>query len=192
MRVIGLAGRAGSGKSTIARHLAQRQGIEWIDLDTVAWGIYAAGTPAYERLLEAFGASILSKSGEIDRIQLAEAAFSSRENQKTLNAIVHPAVSDAVEAIVSDHEQRGTEILLIEGALLASSPHVDRSIYDLILWLDVPDTVRDGRLQDIGRGDHAKRGRDVYPTGDVVTIPAEGSIKDVAARIFRAIDATQT
>ncbi|MCK5827631.1 dephospho-CoA kinase, partial [Candidatus Bipolaricaulota bacterium] len=37
MKVIGLAGRAGSGKSTVARFLAQTPNIEWIDLDTVAW-----------------------------------------------------------------------------------------------------------------------------------------------------------
>ncbi len=188
MRVIGLAGRAGSGKSTIAKYLAQKPAVEWVDLDTVAWDTYAVGTSVYERLLEAFGKSILSKSGEIDRIRLAEVAFSDAANRDMLNAIVHPAVSDAVEALIREHRQKGTELLLIEGALLASSPYVDRSLYDLILWFEAPNEVRDERLQVLGRRDHARRGRDITPTGDYGTISAEGSIQDVADRVLRAID----
>lgn len=191
MRVIGLAGRAGSGKSAVAQCLARKPAVEWIDLDAVAWDTYTMGTAVYERLLEAFGEKILNESGEIDRIRLAEAAFANHENRETLNAIVHPAVSDAVGAIIREHRQKGTEILLIEGALLASSPYVDRSAYDLILWLDVPDDVRLERLQAMSRRDHVKRGRDVSPTGDYVAVSAEGSIQDVVGRILRAINKRQ-
>ena len=188
MRVIGLAGRAGSGKSAVARCLARKPAVEWIDLDAVAWDTYTVGTAVYERLLEAFGEKILNESGEIDRIRLAEAAFANHKNRETLNAIVHPAVSDAVGAIIREHRQKGTEILLIEGALLASSPHVDRSAYDLILWLDVPDDVRLERLQAIGRGDHSKRSNQVTPSGSFISIPADGTIDEIGNCIRRTID----
>ena len=188
MKVIGLAGRAGSGKSAVARYLARKPAVEWIDLDAVAWDTYTAGTAVYEHLLEAFGKEIVSESGEIDRIRLAEAAFANRENQETLNAIVHPAVSDAVGVIIREHRQKGTEILLIEGALLASSPYVDRSAYDLVLWLDVPDDVRMKRLQAIGRGNHSKRGNQVLPSGSFISIPAGGTIEEVGDCIQRTID----
>jgi len=187
MKVIGLAGKAGSGKSVVARYLAQKPGVEWIDLDGVAWGTYAMGTAVYERLLRAFGKSILSDSGEIDRPRLAAAAFASCESQETLNAIVHPAVSEAVAGIIGDHRRKGTELLLIEGALLANSPHVERSDYDLIVWLDVPDDVRLERLQTVGRVDHAGRGDNISPIGDVLTISATDSIEDVANRLLQAI-----
>lgn len=187
MKVIGLAGRAGSGKSTIAQHLAQHPGIEWVDLDSVAWNTYAAGTDVYERLVEAFGVGILGEAGEIDRLRLAKIAFATKEAQQTLNELVHPAVSDAVCATIRDHRAWGTEILLIEGALLATSPYVDRSIYNMILWLETTDSSRGERLQAIGRSDHAKRGRDVVPTGDYVVVSGEGSVKDVANRLLRAI-----
>ena len=188
MRVIGLAGRAGSGKSAVARCLARKPAVEWIDLDAVAWDTYTVGTAAYERLLEAFGKEIVSESGEIDRIRLAEAAFANHENQETLNAIVHPAVSDAVAIIIREHRQKGTEILLVEGALLASSPYVDRSAYDLVLWLDVPDDVRMERLQAIGRGDHGKRGNQMLPSGSFISIPAGGTIEEVGDCIQRTMD----
>jgi len=188
MRVIGLAGRAGSGKSAAARYLARRSAVEWIDLDAVAWDTYALGTAVYERLLEAFGKEILSESGEIDRVRLAEAAFASHDNQETLNAIVHPAVSDAVGAIICEHRQKGTEILLVEGALLASSPYVDRTAYDLILWLDATDDLRLERLQAIGRGDHGKRGNRVIPSGSFISIPADGTIEEIGDCIRRTIE----
>jgi dephospho-CoA kinase len=190
MKVIGLAGRAGSGKSTIARYLAQDAAIEWIDLDEVAWGTYALGTDVYNRLVEAFGDDILSESGEIDRVRLAQIAFATREARQTLNELVHPAVSEAVGAIIRNHRVRKTEILLIEGALLASSPYVDRSIYDRILWLETSDKARSQRLEAIGRSDHAKRGRDVVPTGDAIAVSGEGSVEDVANRVLCAISET--
>jgi len=188
MKVVGLAGRAGSGKSAVARCLAQKPAIEWVDLDSVAWATYAMGTAVYKRLLEAFGKNILSESGEIDRDRLARTAFASRGNQETLNAVVHPAVSDAVGVIIREHRQKGTGILLIEGALLASSPYVDRTAYDLVLWLDVSDDVRMDRLRAIGRGDHGERGNEVTPSGNFISIPANGTIEQVAEHIQRTID----
>ena len=187
MKVIGLAGRAGSGKSTIARHLEHNQGIEWIDLDSVAWRTYARGTDVYDRLVEAFGDGILSESGDIDRKHLARSAFATQQSQQLLNEIVHPAVSEAVRSIIRDHEVRGTDVLLIEGALLATSSYVDRSIYHAIFWLEVSANTQDQRLQAMGRSEHAKRGRDVIPVGEVVTVLGEGSVEDVAQRVLQAI-----
>ena len=90
MKVIGLAGRAGSGKSAVARWLAQRSGIEWVDLDRLAWETYAPGTATYERLIEAFGDDIVAPSGQIDRAQLSQRAFADDASLETLNRIVHP------------------------------------------------------------------------------------------------------
>jgi dephospho-CoA kinase len=189
MKVIGLAGRAGSGKSAVARVLARNPGIEWVDLDAVAWDTYAKGTAVYAKLVEAFGKTILGESGVIDRKKLAELAFADRTSQETLDAIVHPAVSDSVVRLIDEARQRGVEILLVEGALLASSPHVDRSLYDRILWFEATDEVRSHRLEATGRGHHTTRGRDVFPPGEVTIICAEGPVEAVADRVLQAIRA---
>ena len=188
MKVIGLAGRAGSGKSAVARCLAQRPGVVWVDLDAVAWETYAKGTPTYHKLMDIFGESILNSAGEIDRASLAKLAFDNREQWRALNAAVHPAVSEAVVSLIRTHRNEGAEVLLIEGALLASSPYVDRAVYDLILWLEVPEPVRAQRLHVAGRDAHAHRGDHVSPRFEVRTIDATGSVEDVAKRVTEAID----
>ncbi len=187
MKVVGLAGRAGSGKSTVARHLAQQPGIEWVDLDTVAWDTYAPGTAVYARLIDAFGRGILDESDIINRHRLAKAAFATQSSRGILDALVHPAVSAAVEQRIRDARQRQVKILLIEGALLASSSHVDRSVYDCLLWLEASDEARAKRLNAMGRSDHAARGSDVVPWGDFIPIPSEGTVADVAARLLATI-----
>jgi len=188
MKVIGLAGRAGSGKSTVAQALARKPGIEWVDLDRVAWQTYSKGTTVHRCLVEAFGESILGASGEVDRKRLADVAFANSKSRETLDALVHPAVADAVRTLVRHHQEKGTDVLIIEGALLASSPHVDRSIYDRVLWLDVSEENRAKRLQDLGRSDHGQRGRDVSPSGVFTSILSQGSVEDVAERLLRAIN----
>lgn len=188
MKVIGLAGRAGSGKSTVAQVLARQPGIEWIDLDRVAWQTYAKGTTVHRCLVEAFGERILNEAGEVDRRLLADSAFADVKSQRKLDAIVHPAVGNAVLTLIRRHQELGTDVLIIEGALLASSPYVDRSIYDRVLWLDVSEEDRAKRLQDVGRGDHARRGRDVSPSGVFTSISSHGTVDEVAERCLRAID----
>ncbi|MBU1050083.1 dephospho-CoA kinase [Candidatus Bipolaricaulota bacterium] len=187
MKVIGLAGRAGSGKSTVARILAQRSGIEWIDLDEVAWKTYSPGTDVYHRLIEAFGSRILDASRHIDRRRLAQIALETPQSRHKLNELVHPAVSLAIHDLVRDARQRKVDVLLVEGALLASSPYVDRSIYDQMLWLETSDDTRVERLTAMNRRDHAARGHDIVPQGEFMTVSGEGSIEQVADRMLRII-----
>ncbi len=187
MKVIGVAGRAGSGKSAAAQWLARRPGIEWVDLDRLAWETYAAGTATYERLIDAFGADIIGPSGEIDRGRLSQRAFSDDAALDTLNCIVHPAVSAAVQDVVRGHRLRGTQLLLLEGALLASSPYVDRSTYDVVVWIEVPDAVRADRLRASGRPDHVRRGDAVTPRPPVRTISGMGTVEEVSERLLAAV-----
>ena len=187
MKVIGLAGKAGSGKSAIARHLASRGDIEWIDLDRIAWGTYPKGSDVYARLIQAFGGDILNDALEIDRSALGRLVFSSAANRDTLDAIVHPAVAEALERLIVRYRAEGTRVLLVEGALLASSAYVDRRVFDQILWLEASETERLRRLDAMGRASHGSRNRDIAPSGDVRAIEADGSVQQVADRVMEAV-----
>jgi dephospho-CoA kinase len=185
-RVIGLAGRPGCGKSAVARALAKKPGVEAIDLDRVAWETYALETPTHDRLVERFGRGILSDEGLIDRERLGRLTLSDAAARRDLDAIVHPAVSERLSELVLDAKRRGVGVLLVEGALLASSPHVDRSIFDRILWLEASEGTRRDRLRSEGREDQADR-LDGVGSGTATVVDAEGTLSEVAERVWQSL-----
>jgi dephospho-CoA kinase len=189
MKVIGLAGRPGSGKSVVGRALAERAGVEWVDLDPVAWATYAPGTQAFDRLVERFGRAIVSDGGVIDRERLALVAFRDADARRALEAIVHPAVAERLRVILSDERRRGTRVLLVEGALLSTSPYVDRAAFDTVVWLDASANTRRSRLRAAGRPEHIGRGDDIAPDASAVVVGADGSIAEVAERVWAVVEA---
>lgn len=135
--VIGLAGGIASGKSLVARELAKLPGVVAIDVDRLAWEVYRPGTPAYRELVEHFGPEIVGPDGKIDRKRLGERVFSDPEELRFLDEVVHPALTERLRELIAEHRRRGTEVLLVEAALLLEAPHVDRGLFDWIIALKV-------------------------------------------------------
>jgi len=171
----------------VARVLAGRPGVEAIDLDRVAWETYVPGTATYDRLVARFGLGILSDDGRIDRERLARFSLSDAAARRDLAAIVHPAVTARLGELVRSAEERGIEFLFVEGALLASSPHVDRSIFEAVLWLEASDETRRNRLRSGGRERQADRMNGVAPDAAAIVVSAEGTVPEVAERVWRSI-----
>ena len=188
MKVIGVAGEAGCGKSAVCEALASREGIEWVDLDQLAWDVYRPDTPAYERLVSRFGRAILSRNGEIDRSKLARIVFSNKGALADLNAIVHPALNERLHAIIEEKRALGTDILLVEGALLGSSPYVDYSLFDAIVWLAASRDTRAKRLRASGREQYLQREFASAKVTEIMMIDAEGSVGGTAKHVLEAID----
>jgi len=150
VNVVGVAGPAGSGKSAVCRMLARRQGVAHVNCDELAWRTYRPGGPAYARLLARFGEGILSPSGAVDRARLAQLCLQNPGAKRDLEEIVHPHVMEALRRAIERHAQEGAELVLVEGALLLSSPHVERAMFSLFIWLHAPEDVRRRRLLDAG------------------------------------------
>ncbi len=93
--LVGLTGNIATGKSTVARMLADL-GATVIDADRVAHEVMQAGTPVHAAVVEAFGPDILGPDGEIDRGRLGAIVFSDPAALRRLEAIVHPAVGEEV------------------------------------------------------------------------------------------------
>ncbi|MCX7706455.1 MAG: dephospho-CoA kinase [Anaerolineae bacterium] len=98
--VIGLTGPIGSGKSHV-RNVLVSLGAEGIDADLLAHQVIAPDGPAFEPVLAAFGRDLLGPDGTIDRRRLAAIVFSDAQALARLEAIVHPAVSQAVAARIA-------------------------------------------------------------------------------------------
>ncbi|MBI1823406.1 MAG: dephospho-CoA kinase [Nitrospirae bacterium] len=88
---IGLTGGIAAGKSRIAK-MFKALGTELIDADLIARQVTEIGTPAYKKMVRAFGPSCLNKKGEIDRKKMGKIVFENPEKRKILNTIVHPEI----------------------------------------------------------------------------------------------------
>ncbi|MCP4542539.1 MAG: dephospho-CoA kinase [Chloroflexi bacterium] len=99
--IIGLTGNIGTGKSTVARMLAEL-GADAIDADKVAHEVIRAGTPGHSKIVEAFGPEMLALDGEIDRKRLGALVFADPTALARLETIVHPAVIQEVTHRISN------------------------------------------------------------------------------------------
>lgn len=150
MKVVGITGLAGAGKSTVCRILARRPEIAHIDCDQLAWETYRPQGPAYSAVVASFGEEILALDKTIDRAKLGKLVFSDPNAKATLEALVHPHVMESVKRAIEAERRKGKKLALVEGALLLSSPYVDRTVFDLFVWLAVPEEERRARLRAAG------------------------------------------
>jgi dephospho-CoA kinase len=97
MRKVALTGGIATGKSSVRRRFAHH-GVPTIDADTLARATVAPGTPGEGRILERFGAAVQLPDGSIDRRALGGIVFGDETARRDLEAIVHPAVYDAIKA----------------------------------------------------------------------------------------------
>jgi dephospho-CoA kinase len=91
MRIIGLTGGIGSGKSTVSAMLRDL-GATVVDADEGARAVVEPGQPALQEIRERFGADVFGREGALDRDRLADVVFADEDAREDLNAITHPRV----------------------------------------------------------------------------------------------------
>jgi dephospho-CoA kinase len=142
--LVGLTGGIGSGKSTVARALAER-GAVVIDADVLARDVVEPGTPGLEAVVARFGADVLTGEGRLDRAALAGLVFDDEAARADLNGIVHPLVALETQRRVAAAPPGSVVVmdvpLLVEAA---------RGGYDLVVVVETPPEVRVDRL--VARG----------------------------------------
>ncbi|NUA43555.1 Dephospho-CoA kinase [Dickeya solani] len=89
--IVALTGGIGSGKSTVAQGFATL-GATIVDADVIARQVVAPGQPALTAIVEYFGLEILQPDGALNRSALRERIFSSPEDKRWLNALLHPLI----------------------------------------------------------------------------------------------------
>lgn len=143
MEIIGITGQTGAGKSTICRALVTR-GAYHIDADAVAKSLYCKGAPILSKLQDAFGSQILTADGALVRPALAAAAFRDRDSTARLNAIVHPAVTEKIRAILDEQRKAGVQCVLIDAIALFESG--EAALCDRTVGVIAPEAVRLARI----------------------------------------------
>jgi len=117
MRVIGVTGTIGSGKSTVCRMLKEL-GCPVIDADLEAHLSYAPDTSTYKEIVATFGERILDSRGNVDRSSLGELVFADPQARKRLNSIVHPATLQRVVSSLRQFAAAGHDWAAVEATLL--------------------------------------------------------------------------
>jgi dephospho-CoA kinase len=118
MLTIGLTGGIGSGKSAVAKMLAEL-GAPILDADKVAQSTYAPGASAYREVVAAFGQEIVAPDGTIDRTKLGPVVFADPAQLKKLTSIVWPRTMDRIRALTTEMRAKGEKFpIVVEAAIL--------------------------------------------------------------------------
>jgi dephospho-CoA kinase len=140
---VGLTGGIGAGKSTVAGLLVDH-GAKLVDADLVAREVVAPGGPAYQPLIDRFGAGIVAAGGTIDRPKLAEQVFGHPEVLADLNAITHPAIG--VEMISRRDRFAATDEIVVMDIPLLKSIHRETLSLAAVIVVDTPTELALERL----------------------------------------------
>lgn len=118
--VIGLTGGIASGKSTVSE-MFRELSIPVIDADIIAREVVERGKPAYNKIVEVFGAEILQEDGELNRPKLGSVVFNNEEKRLQLNKIVHPAVREEMNRQKEMYIKEGAQAIVLDIPLLFES-----------------------------------------------------------------------
>ena len=120
MRIFGLTGNIGSGKSTVAAMLRDA-GIPVLDADLISREVTAPGGRAYDAVVQAFGGGIVRDDGSIDRKRLGEIVFADPVSRERLERITHPAILEAMKEAIAGIEREGHHAAVVEATLIHES-----------------------------------------------------------------------
>ena len=147
VRVLGITGGVGAGKSTVLSYLEKRYGARVILCDDVARMLQEPGKACYEPMKELLGEDVLRMDGGFNRKLVAERVFADEEMLKRLNGIVHPAVKKYVTDEINKADQAGAVSLMVVEAALLLEDHYDL-ICDEIWYIYTAPEARIRRLQE--------------------------------------------
>jgi dephospho-CoA kinase len=110
VKLVGLTGGVGSGKSTVADMLREL-GAEVVDADEASHAVYEPGTPGFATVVREFGDDFV-RDGRIDRQRLGALVFGDADARHRLNAIVHPLVREWMAAKTAEAALRGATVVV--------------------------------------------------------------------------------
>lgn len=144
MKVIGITGGVGSGKSRVLEYLEEAYGAVICQMDEIARDLQKKGTRCFDRIVEEFGTEVLDDQGELDRVALGSIVFGNEEKLVQLNGIVHPEVIRQVEQDIRSKAEQGRNLYVVEAALL---PDVGKELCDELWYIYSDEAVRRQRLK---------------------------------------------
>ena len=144
MKVIGLTGGTGSGKSVVSKSLAAA-GAVIVDADKIAHEIILKGEPAYHEIIDYYGTGILDEAGNIIRKKLGEIVFNDKEKLAFLNQCTHKYITAEVKRQIAEAKEIGTATAIIVDAPLLLEAKLE-TVCDLVWVVYADPEVRAQRV----------------------------------------------
>ncbi|TMB71547.1 MAG: dephospho-CoA kinase [Chloroflexi bacterium] len=146
MRVLGLTGGIGSGKSMVAQIFA-RLGAVVIDADQLAREVVEPGQPALQEIATAFGRDVLLSDGRLDRSKLAGIIFADPAERARLDAITHPRIRARMDEEIKARRS-GPGVLIVDIPLLYENDRTHSVERVIVVWVDPQTQLRRIRRRD--------------------------------------------
>lgn len=133
--VLGVTGSIAGGKSSVCK-MFRRLGAQIVSADALAREVVRPGSDVLVRLVERFGAGILTEQGMLDRAVLADKVFADDEARRALNALTHPAIAQLAEQRLRQCAQSGAPLVIYEAPLLFEAGAEKRVDAVLVVKID--------------------------------------------------------
>ena len=146
MKIIGITGGVGAGKSTVLDYLREQFHAYVIQADQVGHQVMEPGEICYSQVIALFGEHILKKDKTIDRKAVSDVVFGNEEKLKKLNGIIHPAVRQSVLEEIQLQKEKKTAIVAVEAALLLEE-HYEK-FCDKVWYVHTDREIRISRLME--------------------------------------------
>jgi len=149
MYLIGLTGGIASGKSVVAKRLAER-GAVVVDADVLAREVVEPGTPGLAAIADHFGPTVIADDGGLDRAALGAVIFSDPAERLALNAITHPAIWKRARELFAAAESENPDAVVVYDVPLLAEAAADRPIrFDLVVVVNASAETRLERLVEL-------------------------------------------
>lgn len=144
MKIIGITGGVGAGKSTVLDHLEKQYNACVLQADKISHLVMEPGGICYGQVIALFGKQIIKNDKTIDRKMVSDVVFAHEEMRQKLDDIIHPAVKSYILDKIEEQKKAGYTLMIVEAALLLED-HYD-AFCDKVWYIHTDQEIRIERL----------------------------------------------
>ena len=144
MKIIGITGGVGAGKSTILDYLSQKYDAYVIQADKIGHLVMEPGGLCYEHVIALFGRQIIKNDKTIDRKRVSDVVFEQPDFLSCLNGIIHPAVKRYILKSLEEQKKEGRKLCVVEAALFLEEHY--QEFCDEVWYIHTDQEIRIERL----------------------------------------------
>ena len=123
MKIIGITGGVGAGKSTVLAYLEKKYNAFVIQADEVGHIVMEPGQECYQPVIDLFGKEVIKNDKTIDRKRVSDVVFGQPVFLTRLNGIIHPAVKQYILKSLEEQKRKGRKLCIVEAALFLEEIH---------------------------------------------------------------------